>query len=229
MDVGVLLGDDLRDQHGIRSDLARRVDQFGHEHLGAEVVHRHLAVVLQPLLPREPLDVEDRVDPHRVGVGADARTDDDELAAQPLADLGVGVAGGQQRELPLVDDDVAHVDEVGDRPVDDEEREVRAHRLGVHEQRRLEPHLGRELERGTLGTLVVRQGQGEGHLHHAVAGRVAVGAHDRAGLRQARLAGKGVLHAALGTVAAAAAAGLLGLGAGHRVSPVSRRSVAGLR
>jgi hypothetical protein len=43
---------------------------------------RHLAVVLQPLLPREPLDVEDRVDPHGVGVGADAGTDDDELAAQ---------------------------------------------------------------------------------------------------------------------------------------------------
>jgi hypothetical protein len=50
--------------------------------------------------------------------------------------------GGQQRELALVHDDLAHVDEVGDRPVDDEEGEVGPDRLGVHDQRRVHAHLG---------------------------------------------------------------------------------------
>jgi len=58
--------------------------------------------------------------------------------------------------------------------VHDEEGEVRADRLGVDEYRRGQPHLGGQLERGALGQLVVRDGQGEGHLDHAVAGRVAV-------------------------------------------------------
>ena len=86
---------------------------------------------------------------------------------------------GQQRVLALDDLDLVEVDEVGDRAVDDEEGEVRPHRLRVHQQRGLHAHLGGELERGALGALVVRQRQGERQLHHAVAGGVAVGAHDR--------------------------------------------------
>ena len=46
-----------------------------------------------------------------------------------------------------------------DRAVDDEEREVGPHRLGVHEHRRVHAHLARELQRGAFGALVVRHRQ----------------------------------------------------------------------
>ena len=127
------------------------------------------------------------------------------------------VSSGNSRSMHL---DLADVDEVGDRAVDDEEGEVRAHGLGVHEQGRLQPHLGGELQGRALGALVVRQREGERDLHHAVAGGVAVGPHERAGLGEALVALEDVLHAALRLVGVAAA--------GHRVAPSSSRVVAGL-
>ena len=82
----------------------------------------------------------------------------------------------------------------------------------------LETHLRGELERGALGALVVRQREGEGHLDHAVAGRVAVGAHERARLVEAEVLLHRVLAAALRLVS----------GPAHRVSPLSSSVVAGL-
>ena len=146
--------------------------------------------------------------------------DDDELAAQPLLDLRVDLLRGQQGELPLDDDDVADVDEVGDRAVDDEEREVGAHRLGVHEQRGLQPHLRGQLQGRPLGALVVRERKREGDLDHAVAGGVAVRPHERTAGAQAQLVGVGVLHAALRVVGVASSR--------HRVAPSSSSVVAGL-
>jgi hypothetical protein len=61
-----------------------------------------------------------------VGVGADAGSDDDELAAQQLSDRQVGVLGRQERVLALDDVDLVEVDQVGRAAVDDEEREVGA-------------------------------------------------------------------------------------------------------
>ena len=79
----------------------RPLDQLGHRDLGAEVHDLDLAVVLEPLLPREALDVEDRVDADRVRVGADAGADDDQPAAQRALDRGVDLLGGQQRVVAL--------------------------------------------------------------------------------------------------------------------------------
>ena len=86
--VGVPLGDDLGDQDSVGALRPGLLDQLRHQHLGAEVHHLDLAVVLQPLLPREPLDVQDRVDADGVGVGADAGADHDQLAAQSRLDRG---------------------------------------------------------------------------------------------------------------------------------------------
>ena len=70
------------------------------------------------------------------------------------------------------------------------------------------------LRRRALGPLVVRDRERERHLHHAVAGRVAVRADNaRRGLGGARDLGSHVLHV---------------LHLRHRVSPVSSRSLAGL-
>jgi len=82
--VGVLLGDHLADEDGVRLLGASPRHELRYEHLRAEVDHPDLPVVFQALLPREPLDVEDRVDADGVRVGADARPDDDELAPQGL-------------------------------------------------------------------------------------------------------------------------------------------------
>ena len=84
----------------------------------------------------------------------------------------------RQLELALDDVDIADVDEVLDRPIDDEEGEVGTHRLGVNDHRRVDAHLVREQLRSALGPLVVRQRQGEGDLHHAVARGVAVRTDD---------------------------------------------------
>ena len=83
--VRVALGDHLGDQDRVGLLLAGPLDELGHGDLGAEVHHLDLAVVLQALLPREALDVEDRVDADGVRVGADAGADDDEPAAQAAA------------------------------------------------------------------------------------------------------------------------------------------------
>jgi hypothetical protein len=100
VDVGVLLGDDLADENGIGLGRASLGDQVGDEHLSPQVDDGDLGVVLQPLLPREALDVEDRVDPDRVSVGADAGADDDQPAAQPrlIARLtSLGLSSGNSR------------------------------------------------------------------------------------------------------------------------------------
>ena len=89
-----------------------RGDQVGHGDLGAQVDHPQLPVVLQALLPREALDVEDRVDADGVRVGADAGADHDELAPQPLPHRGVDLLGGQQRVVPLDHRHRGQVDEV---------------------------------------------------------------------------------------------------------------------
>jgi hypothetical protein len=109
-----------------------------------------------------------------VRVGAHGRADDDQLAAQRAADLQVGLLGRQQRVLALDDLDGRHVDEVADPPVDDEEGEVRPHRLGVHDHRGVEAHLVRELQCRALGLGVLGDRQREAELHHAVTRRVAV-------------------------------------------------------
>ena len=84
--VGVALGDDLGDEHGVGLLRAGPVHELRDGDLGAEVHDLDLAVVLQALLPREPLDVEDRVDAHRVRVGADAGADHDQSAAHRSLD-----------------------------------------------------------------------------------------------------------------------------------------------
>ena len=99
--VRVALGDDLADQHRVRVLGHRAGYQVGHVHLGAEVHHPHLPVVLQALLACVPLDVEDRVDPDRVRVGADAGPEHHHLPAEAGPDAQVDLGGGQHRELPL--------------------------------------------------------------------------------------------------------------------------------
>jgi hypothetical protein len=121
-------------------------------------------------------------------------------------DGGVDLLGRQQRVVALDDDDLAGVDDVVDPAVDDEEGEVGAHGLGVHEQRGVHAHLVGQLDRGALRDLGVRHRQGEGDLHHAVAGGVAVGHH----------------HARGGPL------GLVGRVGHHTPSFASRISVAGL-
>ena len=90
--------------------------------------------------------------------------------------------------------------------------------LGVHEHCWFDAHLGGELQGCALGIPIVWEGKGEGGLHHAVAGGVAVGADE--GVRGARVgqALANVLHAALGLV----------LGAVHRVLPSASIVMAGL-
>ena len=189
--VGVALGDDLRDEDGVGLLLAGGLDELRHGDLGAEVHDLELAVVLQALLPREALDVEDRVDADRVRVGADAAADHDQAPAHRALDRGVGLLGRQQRVVALDDLDGAGVDEVVDPAVDDEEGEALPHRLGVHDQRGVHAHLVGELHRGALGDLGVLDGQGEGQLHHAVAGGVAVRA-DQAHLSPSRISVAGL-------------------------------------
>ena len=179
--VGVALGDDLGHEDGVGLLLAGALDELGHGDLGAEVHDLELAVVLQALLPREPLDVEDRVDADRVGVGADAATDDDQAAPERALDRGVGLLGRQQRVVALDDLDGARVDEVVHAAVDDEEGEALPHRLGVRDEGGVHAHLVGELDRRALGDLGVLDREGEGELDHAVAGGVAVRA-DRARL-----------------------------------------------
>ncbi len=184
--VGVALGDHLRDQHGVGPLLLRPGDQLRHRDLGPEVHHPQLAVVLQPLLPREPLDVEDRVDPDGVRVGPDAGADDDEAALQRLLDRRVRLLRGQQREVALDDLDLVGVDQVVGPAVHDEEREARPHRSGVRDQHRVQTHPLGELRGRPLRDLGVRDGKGEAELHHPVAGGVAVGAHDAHGAASRR-------------------------------------------
>ena len=91
VDMGILLGDDLADEDGIGALGSGALDEIGHEHLGTEIDHLDLPVVLEPLLAGEALDVEDRVDADRVRVRADAGADNDEFAPQPSLDLLVDV------------------------------------------------------------------------------------------------------------------------------------------
>jgi hypothetical protein len=84
--VGVALGHDLGDEDGVRPLVDGALDELRDGDLGTEVHDLDLAVVLQALLPREPFDVEDRVDPDGVRVRPDAGADDDELAPQPALD-----------------------------------------------------------------------------------------------------------------------------------------------
>ena len=84
------------------------------------------------------------------------RAHDGQPAAQPALDRGVDLLRGQQRVVALDHLHLRDVDEVVDPAVDHEEREVRAHRLGVHDQRRVDAHLVGELRRRALGALGVR-------------------------------------------------------------------------
>jgi hypothetical protein len=180
--VGVALGDHLGDQHRVRLLRDRPLDQLGHGHLGAEVHHLELPVVLQALLPREALDVEDGVDADGVCVGADAAADHHQTPPHRALDGRVGLLRGEQRVVTFDDLDGAGVDEVVDPPVDDEEGEALPHRLGVHHQGGVHAHLVGELGGGALRDLGVRHGQREAELHHAVAGGVAVRADRAAGV-----------------------------------------------
>jgi hypothetical protein len=141
-----------------------------------------------------PLDVEDGVDADGVRAATDGRADHHEFPAQARPDPPVDLGGGHQRELTARDLHVGEVDQVPDGAVDDEEGEVRAHRLGVHHHGRFQAHLGRELRRGTfrerpLLLAARRQRQRERDLDPPVAGGVPVrpdhrvallrGAHDR--------------------------------------------------
>ena len=68
-------------------------------------------------------------------------------------DRGVDLLGRQQRVVALDHLDLAGVDEVVDPAVDHEEREVRAHRLAVHDQRRVHAHLVGQLAAAPSATL----------------------------------------------------------------------------
>jgi hypothetical protein len=195
--VRVALGHHLADQHRIGALRGGRGHQAGHLDLSAQVDHPDLPVVLQAFLPRVPLDVQDRVDAHGVRVGADAGADHDQLAAERGADAPADLGRGQQRVLPLGHGDLGQVDQVADPAVDDEEREVRSHALGVHDHGRVQPHLGRQLERGAigqgaLGRAPVRHRQRERHLHPAVPGGVAVGADNAHGWSRSRRSAAGL-------------------------------------
>ena len=177
--VGVALGDHLADQHGVGVLSLGAGHQVRHADLGAHVHDPDLPVVLKPLLPRVSLHVEDRVDAHGVRVGADARTDHHELAAERRTDPQVHLRRREHGELPLGHGHGRQVDNVADPPVDDEEREVRPHPLGMHDHRRVQPHLGRELQRGAFGPgplrlVTERHGQRERELHPPVPRGVAV-------------------------------------------------------
>ena len=135
MQVRILLRDHLADQHRIGTLGAGPRHQIIDVDLRAEVDDSKLAVLLEPLLPCETLDVEDRVDPDRVRVGADARADHDELAAQPGAHEQVDVLRGEQRMVALAHGHRVEVDEMVHPAVDDEEGEPWPHRLDVHDHR----------------------------------------------------------------------------------------------
>ena len=64
------------------------------------------------------------------------------------------------------------------RSVDDEEHEAARDPLRVNDERMVDTHLLGELYGGALGSGVVGHRQRERHLHHAVAGGVAVRADD---------------------------------------------------
>jgi hypothetical protein len=153
--VSVALGDHLGDQHGVGSLGPGAIDEVGHGDLRAEVDDLQLAVVLQPLLPREPLDVEDRVDADRVCVRADAGADDDQAPAQAALDRSVHLLRGEQGVVTLDDLDLAGVDQVVDPSVHDEEREVGPHRLRVHHHGGIDAHLAGQLGGRALGDLPV--------------------------------------------------------------------------
>ena len=92
------------DQHRVSPRRPRAFDQIRHAHLGTEVDHRELAVVLETFLPGDALEVEDRVDADRVGIGPDARADDGYPLAQPdrivaLTSFGLR-ASGSRAPLP---------------------------------------------------------------------------------------------------------------------------------
>jgi hypothetical protein len=172
--VCVTLGDHLRDEHGVGLLLDGVGHEVRHRDLRAEVHHLQLAVVLQTLLPGESLDVEDRVDADGVGVGPDAAAHHDQPTVQGRLHEAVDLLRRQQGIVALDDLDRRGIDQVVHPAVDDEEGEVRPHRPGMHDQRRIESHLPRELRRRPLGQLGVGHRQGEGHLDHPVTGRVAV-------------------------------------------------------
>ena len=78
----ILLGDGLRDEDRVGVELDRLGDEHAVGNLAAEVVGVERAVALQPVVAVKALQVEHRVDPDAVRVGARARADDDDLAAQ---------------------------------------------------------------------------------------------------------------------------------------------------
>jgi len=181
--VRVALGDDLADQHRVGVLGGRPGHQVRHADLRPHVNHPDLPVVLQALLPRVSLDVEDRVDADRVRVGADAGADHDQLPAQRRADPQVHLGGRQDRELPFGHCHGRQVDQVTDPAVDDEEGEVGPHPLGVHHHRGVQAHLGRQLQGsafgpGPFGLIAERHRQRERHLHPPVARGVTVRPHD---------------------------------------------------
>ncbi len=181
--VRVALGHHLADQHRIGVLGRRPGHQVGHADLRPHVHHPDLPVVLQALLPRVPLDVEDRVDADRMRVGADAGADHDQLAAKRRADPQVHLGGGQHRELPFGHGNSRQIDNVADPAVHNEEGEVGPHPLGVHHHRGVQAHLARELQGsafgpGPFGLIAERDRQRERHLHPAVPRGVTVRAHN---------------------------------------------------
>jgi hypothetical protein len=74
---------------------------------------------------------------------------------------GVDLGGAAQRVFAFHDGDRVQVDHVGHRAVDDEEREVRADRVGVHDHGGVDAHLVGQLQRGAVRAGPVRHGQGQ--------------------------------------------------------------------
>ena len=184
--MSIALRDDLGDQHGVGTLSLRSRDQGRHGDLGPEVDDLQLAVVLKAFLPRKPLDVQDRVDSDRVGISADAGSDHDQPPPQGLLDRVVDLVRGEQWVVPLDDLDSREVDQVTDPAIDHEEREALPHRMGMGDQRGLDPHLLRQLQGSPICGLGVSDGKRERDLNHPVTGRVAVRPDQ---LRQARAVG----------------------------------------
>ena len=175
LDVDVLLGDGLGDQHHVGVDLGGLAEELLVGHLGAQVVGLHHLVALQAVVAGEALAVHDGVDAHGVGVGTGGGAHDHHLAAQVLLQelvVLVHVHG-------LVGDGLHHdlvvVDGVGQRAVDHIEGEVLVQLLAQGHVGVGQAHLLGDEHGSGRAAVVVLHRQGEGGLNLAVVHGVAVG------------------------------------------------------
>ena len=172
--MNVLLSDGLRDQQHVGLQLQSLLDELLVGNLAAQVVSFDHLVTLDAVVTGEALTVHDGVDTDGMSVSTGGSTHHDDLAADVLLDILVGLLHGHDVRLDGHNMDVIIVDAVDTATVDHVEGELLVQSLVESHVGLFQTHLLGDLAGSLLTLSVILDGQGEAGLDLTIVHGIAV-------------------------------------------------------